>query len=152
MRPELGAHVNHLHIGCMEGYLEGVADSAELNEDLNNDQVEELFAAFPDASQEDMLILVAAATANGFANSVILRGGCAGQIILLLDYLPNIISLTSYGAPQLLKLVGYAAAGRLAPGLPAGFNSLRAFMMNPKKDILILACFPFWHFQLLINL
>ena len=92
MRPALGVYVTRLRVDCAETRVAAPAELVRLKKDINDDQAEELFAAFPAASKEDMLMLVAAAVENGFTNSDILQGGCAGQIVLLLDYLPNPLS------------------------------------------------------------
>jgi hypothetical protein len=62
--------------------------------------------------ERDMPLLVAAA---GFANSLILRGVCASQIILLLDYLPNVLFAVRFDFVVNVLLEGSGPAPKIRP-------------------------------------
>lgn len=94
----------------------------------NSDSDKDHKAVMAAHAREDLRVLSIAATAKGLPNGLILNGGCRGQLVFLLQHLPNLENLTVRALND-IETVALACVGSFHGGIPVGLRSIKHLML-----------------------
>lgn len=133
-RPTLGAFVKTLEVECIEDgfdYPDGKISAGELNAVMTEAERAEALEDVPEGfdARSDIDMLAKAAEIQGLSAGLILRGGCAGQTVLLLHHLTRLKRLV-FVTSDAVSPVADAALGRLQGGVPVGLAVIEQLHMT----------------------
>lgn len=127
-RPALGAQIQNLTVnspGLDDGFsIDRATPVHRLNAVMSQAERTEALEDVPETSyapRSDIDMLAKAAEAQGLSASLILRGGHAGQMVLLLHHLTRLKRLVVV-TPGAMRPIADAALGRLQGGVPVGLR------------------------------